>query len=64
MVDFGRELDGAESIHCMEDSEYTDYAELTYPIDGEYLITKRRYSAFSERIWKFCWKALKLTPYI
>lgn len=46
MVDFGRELDGAESIHCMEDSEYTDYAELTYSIDGEYLITKRRYSAF------------------
>ena len=27
MVDFGRELDGAESIHCMEDSPYTDYAE-------------------------------------
>ena len=46
MVDFGRELDGAESIHCMEDSPYTDYAELTYPIKGEYLISKRRYSAF------------------
>ena len=46
MVDFGRELDGAEGIHCMEDSPYTDYAKLTYPIEGEYLITKRRYSAF------------------
>jgi len=46
MVDFGRELDGAEGIHCMEDFPYTDYAKLTYPIDGEYLITKRRYSAF------------------
>ena len=46
MVDFGRELDGSEGIHCMEDSPYTDYAELTYPIEGEYLITKRRYSAF------------------
>lgn len=46
MVDFGRELDGAEGIHCMEDSPYTDYAHLTYPIAGEYLITKRRYSAF------------------
>lgn len=42
MVDFGRELDGAEGIHCMEDSPYTDYAKLTYPIEGEYLITKRR----------------------
>ena len=46
MVDFGRELDGSEGIHCMEDSPYSDYANLTYPIDGEYLITKRRYSAF------------------
>lgn len=46
MVDFGRELDGAEGIHCMEDSPYTDYAELTYPVPGEYLISKRRYSAF------------------
>lgn len=46
MIDFGRELDGSEGIHCMENSPYTDYAELTYPIEGEYLITKRRYSAF------------------
>lgn len=45
-VDFGRELDGSEDIHCMEDSPYTDYAKLTYPIEGEYLISKRRYSAF------------------
>lgn len=46
MVDFGRELDGSEGIHCMENSPYTDYAKLTYPIEGEYLISKRRYSAF------------------
>lgn len=46
MVDFGRELDGSEGIHCLEDSPYTDYAKLTYPIKGEYLISKRRYSAF------------------
>lgn len=46
MVDFGRELDGAEGIHCIENSPYTDYAKLTYPIQGEYLISKRRYSAF------------------
>ena len=46
MIDFGRELDGSEGIYCMENSPYTDYAELTYPIEGEYLITKRRYSAF------------------
>lgn len=46
MVDFGRELDGSEGIHCMENSPYTDYAQLTYPIEGEYRISKRRYSAF------------------
>ncbi len=46
MVDFGRELDGSEKIHCIENSPNTDYAKLTYPIEGEYLISKRRYSAF------------------
>lgn len=46
MVDFGRELDGSEGVHCIESSPYTDYADLTYPIEGEYLISKRRYSAF------------------
>lgn len=46
MIDFGRELDGSEDVHCIESSPYTDYADLTYPIEGEYLISKRRYSAF------------------
>ncbi len=46
MVDFGRELDGSEGIHCIESSPDTDYAKLTYPLPGEYLISKRRYSAF------------------
>ena len=46
LPDIGRELDGSEGIHCLETSPYTDYAKLTYPIEGEYRITKRRYSAF------------------
>ncbi len=46
MVDFGRELDGSEGIHCIETSPENDYAKLTYPQTGEYLISKRRYSAF------------------
>ena len=46
MVDFGRELDGSEGVHCIETSPNTDYAWLTYPIEGEYRISKRRYSAF------------------
>ncbi|WP_418463263.1 isochorismatase family protein [Frisingicoccus sp.] len=46
MVDFGRELDGSEGIHCIENRPENDYANLTYPLEGEYRITKRRYSAF------------------
>ncbi len=45
-IDFGRELDGSEGIHCIETSPDTDYAWLTYPIKTDYLISKRRYSAF------------------
>lgn len=60
MVDFGRELDGSEGIHCMEDSPYSDYANLTYPIDGEYLITKRRYSAFFGTDLEILLKGLKV----
>ena len=46
MVDFGRELDGSEGIHCVENRPENDYAQLTYPLEGDYLIAKRRYSAF------------------
>lgn len=35
-VDFGRKLDGSEGIRCIENAPYTDYAKLTYPIEGEY----------------------------
>ena len=58
MVDFGRELDGSEGIHCIEDSPYTDYAKLTYPIQGEYLISKRRYSAFFGNVLEILLKGL------
>jgi len=46
MVDFGRELDGAEPIHCLEMSSGTDFHPDLYPHDGEFAISKRRYSAF------------------
>lgn len=45
-IDFGRELDGSEGVHLLENDPHTDYAQLTYPIEGEYTITKRRYSCF------------------
>lgn len=46
MVDYGRELDGTENIHCLEGSEYIDIIERLQPIDGEFTNMKRRYSCF------------------
>jgi nicotinamidase-related amidase len=48
-VDFGRELDGAESVHCLEDEPSTALWPTLVPRQGEaheYLVVKRRYSAF------------------
>lgn len=45
-VDFGRELEGAESIHCLEGTKDVEIVECLRPIDGEYVIKKRRYSCF------------------
>ncbi|EET47175.1 cysteine hydrolase family protein [Thalassobium sp. R2A62] len=47
LIDFGRELDGDEDIHCLEDNPKTEIAvkEMDFrPTD--ILIRKRRYSAF------------------
>lgn len=44
LVDFGRELDGAEGIHCLEKDSF--FWEGAAPIEGEYVVPKRRYSAF------------------
>ena len=46
MVDFGRELDGAEAVHCLETWSSTRYYPELAPIEGEYPIVKRRYSGF------------------
>ncbi len=46
MVDFGRELDGAEPVHCVENRPGTDFHPALYPLKGEFTIEKRRYSAF------------------
>jgi biuret amidohydrolase len=46
MVDFGRELDGAEPVHCLETWPSTDYHPELAPIEGEFAIHKRRYSCF------------------
>ena len=46
LLDFGRELDGVEGVHCLEGDEATELADCLVPQPDEYLIRKRRYSAF------------------
>lgn len=46
LVDFGRELDGAESIHCVEGDTTTEFVDELRPVDGDYYVPKRRYSCF------------------
>ncbi|EOS64559.1 hypothetical protein [Oscillibacter sp. 1-3] len=53
MVDFGRELDGFEGVRCIKTSPLTDYAELTFPVEGEYLISKPGTAPSLARTWRF-----------
>ena len=46
LVDFGRELDGDEDVHCLEDNPNTEIAKEMGFRPNDYLIKKRRYSAF------------------
>ncbi|MEV4420764.1 isochorismatase family cysteine hydrolase [Patulibacter sp. NPDC049589] len=46
LVDIGRELDGAEGPHALEGDPATELAPGIAPRPDEYLIRKRRYSAF------------------
>ena len=45
-VDFGRELDGSEGIHCLEGTDDVELIDGLSPQNGEYIIKKRRYSCF------------------
>lgn len=46
LVDIGRELDGSEGPHCIEGDDGTEIAAWLDPQPEEFLIRKRRYSAF------------------
>jgi nicotinamidase-related amidase len=45
-VDFGRELDGVEGVHCVEGQPGTDLEPTLVPEPGEFHLVKRRYSGF------------------
>lgn len=47
LIDYGRELDGSEDIHCLEGNPGTPVAAEEMGMrDGDYFIHKRRYSCF------------------
>lgn len=46
MVDFGRELDGAEGVHLLEGDPGTEISESLGVRPDDYVIRKRRYSCF------------------
>ena len=61
LVDFGRELDGSEDIHCLETNPGTAIAveEMGF-LPSDYLIKKRRYSAFFGTDFEILLRGLKV----
>lgn len=65
MVDFGRELDGDEGIHCIEGTKEADFVDKNRPLENEYFIPKRRYSCFFSTDLDLLLRSLKIeTLYI
>jgi nicotinamidase-related amidase len=61
LVDFGRELDGSEDVHCIETAAGTAIAaEETGFLSTDYLIKKRRYSAFFGTDFEILLRGLKI----
>lgn len=60
LIDFGRELDGTENIHCLEDSPYSEVAiEELGILPDDYVLSKRRYSCFFGTDLEILLKGLK-----
>lgn len=61
LVDFGRELDGSEDVHCLENNPNTEIAvEQMGFRPNDYLIRKRRYSAFFGTDFEILLRGLKV----
>lgn len=65
LSDFGRELDGDEDVHCLDDNPGTDIAvrEMGFRPD-DYLIPKRRYSSFYGTDLEILLRGLKVETHI
>jgi nicotinamidase-related amidase len=64
MIDFGRELEGTEDVHCVEGTDDVITIEKLKPIDGEFFIGKRRYSCFFGTDLNILLKGLKVETLI
>jgi biuret amidohydrolase len=65
LVDFGRELDGTEDVHCLEGLHSTEIdAEAVDYRPGDYFVPKRRYSAFYGTDLEILLKGLKVQTLI
>ena len=58
-VDFGRELDGSEDVHCIESDPATEVAREMDCRSTDYVIAKRRYSCFFGTDLEILLKGLK-----
>lgn len=59
LVDFGRELDGAEDVHLLEGDPGTEIAEALGMSPDDYFIRKRRYSCFFGTEFEILLKGLR-----
>ena len=60
LIDFGRELDGSETVHCLEGDPRTELAvEQLHITQTDYTIKKRRYSCFFGTDLEILLKSLK-----
>ena len=59
LIDFGRELDGAEDIHLLEGNPGTEIAKAVGMRSDDYFIRKRRYSCFFGTDFEILMKGLR-----
>ncbi|MGV0808452.1 cysteine hydrolase family protein [Mycolicibacterium setense] len=63
-IDFGRELDGTEGVHCVEGQPGTDLEPTLRPLPDEFHIVKRRYSGFIGTDFEIVLSGLKASTLI
>ncbi|ODR25659.1 cysteine hydrolase family protein [Mycolicibacterium porcinum] len=63
-IDFGRELDGTEGVHCVEGQSGTDLEPTLRPLPDEFHIVKRRYSGFIGTDFEIVLSGLKASTLI